>query len=76
MNAKIKLYVKFVLQHTDDKNCAVQRFAEKSTYEEIVVELPPNFVDILNAFDKGRTNLKVTVSGSREILPGEDVSEL
>ena len=74
MNAKIKLYVKFTLRHTDDKNCCVSPISAKSTYDEIVVELPDNFVDILNSFDKGKTDIKVSVSGSREILPGEDAS--
>ena len=74
MNAKVSLYICFNLKHIDSEHCVPNQVAKKTAHQDIVVELPENFVEIMGLFDKGTTKLEVTVSGKREILPGEDTS--
>jgi len=74
MNAKIPLYVCFNLKHIDSPNCVPNQVSKKTAHQDIIVEVPENFVEIMMLFDKGTTKLEVTVSGKREILPAEDTS--
>ena len=65
MGVKVPVEVSISVMHHDEPGYILKKVTEKSQKATVIVELPENFVAMVDAFDKGTTELVIEAKGRR-----------